>query len=465
MINQNTDMAILISMVASLMVLLLESIGNRQHKGLSIEKPHIRWLALSSLLGCLIYIIIGLWDEGLLMRRPLFYLNDISSAFLTINSAIAVLLGRKTLANHQNGENYFLILASLAISIGGICNSSLVIKIISITGWLVLMTTLSIRTNSGGKKVEIGLKMTIAVIFVMLQLFFAIALLMLADQPLDLELINTNNLSNKTLVLFAIAFVACSGLSLSATPPFHFAHIDMADGGNISVAYLLFSNSFIQAAMMMISAKNTFLHTGITIENKISLFGFMLLSGFMVLWLRALDQTKVRRAVAYMAASIGPLFCMSILFGSSMLMPQLIFILAVFSFLTLALFALFGSLAYMDEINQSWQTWEDMSGFGRLGPIQAITFMVAISSIAGLPGTLGYFIKLSLIAPFKDNLLFGGSIFLSIAIGAACTMRIFVFMFSKQPQMVRNNNNKNPPFSLVIASLILIFLGFFPFVR
>jgi NADH:ubiquinone oxidoreductase subunit 2 (subunit N) len=139
--------------------------------------------------------------------------------------------------------------------------------------------------------------------------------------------------------------------------------------------------------------------------------------------------------------------------------------MAIFSFLSLSLFVLFGSLAYMEPIGQHWQTWEDIAGFGRKNKVQTLHLLIALASIAGLPGTLGYFIKLSLIAPMQDNLLFSGTIFISIAFGAACTMRMFVFLFSKQSTRVYAEINDLPPYSLMASALILIALGLFPFVR
>ncbi len=260
--------------------------------------------------------------------------------------------------------------------------------------------------------------------------------------------------------------MALVGISLAGAPPFHFGHVDCADGGNISLAFLFLSNSAIQGATVLVSIQSILLKSGIAFDEEANLLGTMLIFGFIVLYLRALDQSRVRRTAAYIATSVGPLFSMSMLFGGSVLLPKLVFLLAIFSFLTLTLFTLYGSLVYMDPINLPWTTWEDMSGFGRAKPLPTLTFLIALASIAGLPGTIGYFIKLSLIAPLHENIVMSGSVFLSIAIGAAFVMRVFVFMFSKHQQKTsRESISPRPQFSLIAASIVLIVLGFFPFVR
>lgn len=461
-----TDITIIILMGTSLVVLMLEAIGNRQFRTTLPEKPHIRLLAIGALAVAFLLIAYSLSGKTIATRRPLLFINDIASIFLIINTIIAIFLGRRTLTRNQNGETYFLILAATAMSISNICTSSLVLKLVASTGWLVLMTTLAIKSTTGGKKAEIALKLGFSAIIVIVLFLFAILLLTYTNHSIDLEMLSLNRPFTNRMSFLGLILVALAGLSLAGTPPFHFGHVDCADGGNISVAFLLLSNSFIQGCALLLTVKTILTKSGVNIDNESNILGFMLIVGFMVLWLRALDQSKIRRTVAYIAASVGPLFSMSILFGVSVLLPKLIFLLAIYSFVTLTLFTLYGSLAYMNPINLPWQTWEDMSGFGRSSPLQTLTFLVALASIAGLPGTLGYFVKLSLIAPLKDSLIFSGAIFLSIAIGAACAMRVFVFMFSKTSQVVgKGVINPRPPVTLMLASLVLIALGFFPFVR
>ena len=66
----------------------------------------------------------------------------------------------------------------------------------------------------------------------------------------------------------------------------------------------------------------------------------------------------------------------------------------------------------------------------------------------------------------KENYMFNLAIFASIALGAACVMRVFVFLFSKQPLQIESGAlPESPPLTLMAASFLLILLGFFPFVR
>lgn len=444
----------------SMLVLMLEALGNFKSRTF-FEKPHIRLVTLGALFAGLLLVTGNLLADDEVARRPINYVNDISTTFLIINTIIATLLSRQTLSENQNGEIYFLVLASLALAVSNLCTTSLIVKMVMITAWLIVMTTLAIRSTKGGKKAEIGLKLTFSCILIVIQFLGAIFFLKHVGVSLELEQLTIDTAINHNMALAGLILITSVGLSLTATPPFHFGYIDCADGGNISVAFLLLSNAFIQGCALLLNVQTVLIRSGIDVEP----LGYALTAGFVILWLRAIDQNKIRRTVSYVAASVGPLFSMSMLFGLSVMMPKMIFVLAIYAFVTLTLFTLYGTLAFMSPINLPSQTWEDMSGFGRTNPSHTVTFLIAISAIAGLPGTLGYFIKLSLIAPLKDSMGFSGAIFLSIAIGAACAMRVFVFMFSKQSPIDRKPLEQTPPVSLLLAALVLIVLGFFPFVR
>ena len=458
--NSAVDMVTWILIASSIIVLILETIAGQQ-KGVQ-EKSHI-WL-FSCACVCLSFFVIffSLSNNPLVTKRPALFIKEISSVFLCINTLISIFLIKRTLKN-QSLEFYFFILASLALAIANVNAASFILKMASYIAWLVVMTTLTICSTEGGKKAEIGLKMSMLTMIVIVASLLAAFFLSYTNPSLILDQITLQNPS--IISMLGLLCIIIVGLAMTGTPPLNFSHIDCADGSNIGVAFLFLSNSIIQGGLLLSHAKFILIRSGINTINNMSSEALMLVLGFMILWLRALDQSKIRRTISYIATSVGPLFAMSMLFGVSLLLPKLIYLCAIFCFATLTLYTLFASLADMGSLATNWQTWEDLSGFGKTNPTQILTLLTAIASIAGLPGTLGYFIKLSLIAPFNESFIFGGSIFLSIAIGAACTMRIFVFAFSKHSYTSENRPKTKAHFSVMAASLVLIGLGFFPFVR
>lgn len=454
-----TDISIYVLICASLIVLMLDAIGNQQSKSGPLEKPHIALVALISIFGSLFFLSIDLLSD-LSIKDSINFNAKLATIFLNVNTAIAVFLVNKTSTKQTDGTVYFLILSSLAVSIYNIASDSIVFKLVMSSGWMVLITTLMIVCTQGGKKAEIGLKLSFSTAILIIQMIIAITFIIYhgaSTNITEITFINTTPLTQKMIILFLIL----SGLSLSGIPPFHSGFIDSIDGGNIGIAFLVLANASIQGCSLLLSSQYLINNSSLLISNND--FGFILIIGFILLWIRSIDQSKIRRTIAYIAASISPLFSMSLIFGESVSLPKVVFLLAIYSFLTLSLSALFGSLAHMNSINQHWQTWEDFSGFGRVNPWHTLIFLIAIASISGLPGTFGYYIKLSLISPMHSNIVFSGLIFLSIVIGAACVMRIFVFVFCKQSSGI--SATTKPSLFLTFASFILIVLGFFPFVK
>lgn len=457
------NISLCLLMGVSLIVLILEAISNRQIRVARIDKPHIRLLTFGTLIITSILLILDLYQNASSLESNLFF-NEVAAIFLVVNTIISLFMRNEAL--DKNPEIFFLILASLASAISNVSTGSLIVKMMATTSFFVAMTTIAIKSTPSGKKAELGLKLSFITILLMLQFLGAIFILSIYGFPLDMHSIVVSSEHNMDAWLTGMIMLALAGITLSGAPPFHFGHVDCADGGDYPVAFLFLCNAAIQGSSLLLDINNIFLKSNIPIKDESNFVALMLIFGFLVLALRSLDQSKIRRTTAYIATMTGPLMCMSILFGTSLLLPKQVYLVALFAFQSLALFTLYGSFAHMNPINQPWQTWEELSGFGRIKPMPALTFLVAIASIAGLPGTLGYFVKLSLIAPLHENIIFSGSIFLSIAIGAACVMRIFVFMFSKQSFMRQHEEAaKTMPRSLIVASVILILLGFFPFVR
>lgn len=458
--NKSIETVLIIMMLSSVIVLLLETLGQKANRDF-IEKPHIKLLSNTAILASLIIIIFELNQQRFLNRAPQLFFESIAAAFILINTFISIYLSNKTKALIRSDNLHFLLLSSSTIAIACIWTEYASIKLLAATGWLLLMATLSIKTTQGGKKAEVGLKLSFSAFIFFLSYILAIYFLSNSSLQMPISSIQIDS----DVGLIGVLLLVVSGMSIAGISPFSFAHVDSADSSDLSIAFLLSSNAMIIGSEQFIDAKNILMRSGNNFSIHQEPIAYMLAIGLFITWMRALDQSKIRRTATYIASSMSPLFCLAILFGTSLLLPRLIYLLALFSFVTLALFALFGSMAFMDPVYKTWQTWEDIAGFGKKNRLPSLYFLIAIGSIAGIPGTLGYFVKLSLIAPMKDSYFFSSVIFISIAMGAACTMRIFVFLFSKQSRSPYNHHIERAPISLMLTSIVLIVLGFFPFVR
>lgn len=451
--------------ISCLIILALGAIGKKNGEVSERESPHVRLLTFG-VLGILLIIILikAIWVDvfGLhLIEFP----SQIGGITLVVNTVLTMYLWRFVTIKKQERDTHFFILAMLAFALINVSTNNLLIKMMVSLGWTVLSSAVIIKTTTGGKKAELGLKMLYNGIFSFTLFCISIGLFLLAFNSVELNLIFVKDFAFGSTSSLALFTYILASVCLMGTPPFHFGHIDCAEGGNNSMAFFFTSNAIVQGGVNLLAVKNIFIRSEIAEKDYAFILLMVLFCGFLVLWLRAMDQVRVRRTIIYIAATSGPIFGLSLIFGNSHFLPPLIYYLAAFSFPTLVLFSLYGALSFMTPLSEYWQTFEDIAGFGRIEKIPSLWLIVALAAVAGLPGTMGYFIKLSLIATLKDNWIFSAIIFISIAVGAACLMRIFVFLFSKRAVSINPWVPKTSlPFALWACSILLIVLGFFPFI-
>jgi NADH-quinone oxidoreductase subunit N len=451
---------IFVAGTSAVLCLILESLGRKQSKISTRKKPHIRLIAFST---CI--FIIGYQLKIIPITQLVNSSSLLGMVFLSINTFAAMFLATKSLKSFQNGEIYFYILSALALALLSIISSDLAIIALVSIAWLSLMLGLATVTSNGSKAAEIGTKLGVSIGIIIL-LFFLAIFISVSTLGTSTFINMSKAVAQNPLHTKAIFFLVIASLfAVSGIAPFQTAAVDTAFGSNTAISYLLITNGTILGSVHVekfIKLQNF---------NSSPLQGFneyiiiWLLLALTLLWLRALDQQKIERAITYIAFTQGPLFILCLLLGSAISIPRSLYLLSLFSCLTLSSFCLFYAQSLMNFSKTFSLTWEEIAGIGRLNKAAAMCWLIAIASITGLPGTLGYFLKLSLISPLKHSPLYVVAIFLSIAFGAACTLRLFVFLFAKHPHSIKKPNTK-PKFAaaLIFFASLLIIAGFFPFV-
>ncbi len=452
---------LMLLMAASLIVLVLVNIGGNIKERASFDLAHIKLFLVAILAIALLLSFDGL-RQAFLSKKSI--IKETAVVFLLLNTLLSLWLGQGQKRKFHSGDVHFFVMVALVLALINVSFKNLLINMLASVAYVLVMTVVAIHTTGGGKKSEIGLKLAMSAIS--LTLLFIVALIALTSHygTLDISIIETSSLSGP-VATFGLIVLLLACLNLAGLPPFHFAYVDCAEGSRHQTAFLLFSNAAIQGAMIMkpvIAILQKFPATNSIFEASLVLIA----CSFLILWLRAIDQRKFLRTIAYVAASLGPLFCLSVAFGKSQNIPESWYVVMLFTFLSLSLFTLYSALALMKPVNNYLQTWEDISGFGRNNLTQTLFFLIAMATIAGLPGTLGYFIKVSLIEPTKSHMVLSVLIFLSIAMGAASVMRLFVFLVAKQDiSTASKTQNPKPGLTLIVAGSLLALLGLLPILR
>lgn len=448
MINTQ-QLIILTPMMASFVVLALDIIGAKKDSLIKSEKPHIRIFSITSLSISACVILKTLLNTESNDQSLFVYL--LSSLSIVLGAALVIGLCHRSFKKRLTGDDYFLILSSSTLALVNVFITNLLLNMACLIGFMITMTALIVRTSEGSKKVELGLKLVFSTICIFLLYALAVIILQVNDHKLDVSISFINNQSI-SITFYPSLLLSLVGVILCATPPFHFGYVDCAEGANTGVALLLLNNSFIQGCVLLYR---------LNISHP-SFLIYVLSVGVMLTWIRAVDQSKIRRTVAYISISIGPTLALCLLFGESQILPIYMYYLLLFMFNLLSLFVLFSAVESIKPFSSHNNTWEDLSGYGKINGLNSLVLLVVLASIAGIPGTLGYFLKLSLLSSLN---IFAVSIiiFLSTVIAITCIMRIFVFIFSKHQHIAKQKIDNRVPLSIIISSLLLTILGFFTF--
>ena len=168
-------------MLTSIILLILDAMSSQDHR----EKSHLKILAILAVVTSWFLIIFEIINNHqILIKNHINYMTIISSLFLITNTFIAIFIEKKEKIKYK--KLYFLILSLLVLSLVNISSTSLIIKMISNTGWLIVITTISINNIDNSIKAEIGLKMLYHIIINLI--LFIIGILFIAYPATSFDL-------------------------------------------------------------------------------------------------------------------------------------------------------------------------------------------------------------------------------------------------------------------------------------
>ncbi len=228
------------------------------------------------------------------------------------------------------------------------------------------------------------------------------------------------------LMLFALVLIfAAVGFKIAAFP-FHMWVPDVYQGAPTPVTALLSVGS--KAAGFIILIRLFF---GIFVAWQPQwTFVFALLSAVTMTYgnLVAMFQTNIKRLLGYSSISHAGYLMMGIAAGSALGVSAINFYLLGYLFTNLAAFFV---IILVANVNKSDEI-SDYSGLSRRSSILAVTLLLALVSLAGMPPLAGFFGKFALLmATIKSGMLWlaliaGGNIVISLYYYLLIVKRIYV---------------------------------------
>lgn len=425
-----------------------------------------------SCLGLLIALAVNILYLGsfkTLILNGLFISDDVAhlmKIFIYITVLLSFIYSRNYIDERKMpaGDYYVLGLFStlgmmILVSAHSLLTIYLGLELMSLP--LYAMTAIR-RTNSDAS--EAAMKYFVMGGIASAMLLYGISLVYGATGKLDLlEVSNTIALNwqdKNTLLTFAIVFILAGvGFKLAAVP-FHMWAPDVYQGAPSSVTLFISTAPKIAALGMTFRLLSISL-VDITVQwQQILLVMSLLSAGLGNLF--AVIQTNIKRLFAYSAIAHIGFALFGILTATQAGYSAALYYIVVYALMSAAAF---GLIVLMSSHGMEIEAIDDLKGLNKRSPWLACMMLIVMFSMAGVPPTVGFFIKLLVLKALVDAHFTGVAVLglLFTVIGAYYYLRIVkVMYFDKPTTMEPIAISKGNSIVYSLNCLSLLYLGIFP---
>ncbi|MBI1396215.1 MAG: NADH-quinone oxidoreductase subunit NuoN [Betaproteobacteria bacterium] len=238
--------------------------------------------------------------------------------------------------------------------------------------------------------------------------------------------------ANMTILLFGLVFVVAGLAFKLGAVPFHMWVPDVYQGAPTSVALFISTApklaAFAFAIRMLVQSLG---HGSLLIEWQQMLILLAILS-MAVGNITAIAQTNLKRMLAYSTISHMGFLLLGILSGTVSGYSSAMFYVAVYALTGLGTF---GMILLLSREGFEADRLEDFKGLNRRSPWYAFLMLLLMFSMAGIPPTVGFYAKLSVL----DAVVQAGYTWLAVLavvfslIGAFYYLRIVRLMYFDEP--------------------------------
>jgi NADH-quinone oxidoreductase subunit N len=419
------------------------------------------------LAGCVSFLLLGSFKTTIL--GGLFMSDDMAQLmklFIYITVFLSFLYSRDYIAERQmsSGDYYILGLFStlgmmVLVSAHSLLTIYLGLELLS----LPLYAMVALRRTSSDAS-EAAMKYFVMGAIASGMLLYGLSFLYGVTGKLDLldvaNAVAANWQEQNMLLTFALVFILAGvGFKLAATP-FHMWAPDVYQGAPTSVTLLLSSAPKIAAIGMALRILTIALPDAWVQWQQILVVMALLSTG--IGNLLAVTQSNLKRLLAYSAIAHVGYALFGILAANAAGYSAALYYIVVYAVMTVAAF---GLLVLLSRNGVEVEEVDDLRGLNKRNPWIAFMMLIVMFSMAGVPPTVGFFIKLLVLKALVDVHLTWVAVFglIFAVIGAYYYVRIVkVMYFDDAPDSIQIKlaTPLNVIFSLNCLSLL--YLGIFP---
>ncbi len=396
-------------------------------------------LVLFTLLGCLL-ITVGTHASGVTYAFGNMYVDDLMSDVLKLLTYIAVAMmlvySRQYLAVRGLFSGEFMVLALFAmlgmmvmISANHFLTLYLGLELLSLSlyAMVALQRDSAIATEAAMKYFILGALASGLLLYGMSMLYGATG-------SLELEAVSGAILSgeaNQTLLVFGLAFVV-SGLAFKlGVVPFHMWVPDVYHGAPTAMTMLIGSAPKL-AAFAFVSR---ILVEGLQplVQHWSGMLAILAVASMAIGNITAIAQTNLKRMLAYSTIAHMGFMLLGLLSGGIEGYGSAMFYAVIYVLMSLGAF---GMIMLLSREGFEADTLGDFKGLNQRSPWLAFLMLLLMFSMAGVPPTVGFYAKFSVL----NAVVQAGHIGLAVAavlfslIGAFYYLRIVKLMYFDTPE-------------------------------
>ena len=394
-------------------------------------------------------------------RFALFYVG------LLIASAAVVAMISYDYFRHQDvhhGELYLLLLVATVGCAVLVESTHFVSFLLGLEILSVSLYALIAYLKDRKQGLEAGIKYLILASASAAFLLFGMALIYAAAGTMDfsrIRKISTGGTDFALLVAGVVLTVTGIGFKLGVVP-FHLWTPDVYEGAPAPVAAFVATTS--KTAMVALLLRYFYLSGAIEYRSVYLVFAVIAIASMCAGNLLALQQSNVKRILAYSSIAHFGYILVAFLAGGAMAIEAVSFYLVAY---TATILAAFGVVAVLSHAERDADDIGDYRGLFWRRPVLASVLTIALLSLAGIPATMGFVSKFYVLAAGAAASFWPLILILAITsvAGLFYYLRVVVALYSAPPDPSFNGAisiSKSGVFVVVALSIFLIWSGIYP---
>lgn len=427
-----------------------------------------KWIALSG-------VGVALFSLTYMQLEPVYYafneaiISDTFTVFLKglilISAFIIILLSKRnaTRRNHKTFQFYALLLTGVLSSLFVVSSNDFLTLTVSLE-MLSFATYFLIAYKKGYLSKEASFKYIVTNSFATSVYLLGVSYLYGITGSVNFGVINNYFLQNEPSLLYAMStiFIVLGLFFKLAILPFANWILDVYEGAATSIS--AFVATIPKIAMIAVLARLLVFPLSYSFELSMTL---VILATLTAIWanILAIRQKNILRLLACSSSANAAYMVFALTLVSVYNLSTVLFYLITYVFMNLGIFA---AIIVLENSNYSSKLYE-FKGFAYTNPLFALTFAICVFGLAGFPITSGFISKLYLFSAIIRS----GAIFIpfliivmmSIVVACYYYTNVVKLMFEKNDTAnddIIHHKSSSPLVILYTSAFITLWIGICP---